>query len=43
MANVVRGALTTGFVETVATSYAVLVAWAATGWILSAWIITRRR
>ncbi len=42
MANVIRDALTTGFVENAAQSYAVLVAWAAGGWAVSAWIITRR-
>jgi ABC-2 type transport system permease protein len=42
MANVLRAGLTTGLVEHVATSYAVLAAWLIGAWIVAARVISRR-
>jgi len=43
MANIVRGGLTEGLVEDLATSYAVLSAWMVGSWALAAWVVGRRR
>ncbi len=42
MAQVIRDALTTGFVTGVGMSYAVLVAWTIGGWIATGWVVGRR-
>ncbi len=42
MAQVIRDALTTGFVTGVGTSYAVLAAWTIGGWVATAWVVGRR-
>lgn len=42
MANVLRDGLTTGLVENVGTSYAVLSLWLVGAWMVTAWVIARR-
>lgn len=42
MAQVIRDALTTGFVTGVGTDYLVLAAWTVAGWIVTAWVVGRR-
>jgi len=42
MANVLRDALTTGLVEHVSTSYAVLALWLVGAWVVTARVIARR-
>jgi ABC-2 type transport system permease protein len=42
MAQVIREALTTGFVTEVGTSYLVLSAWTIGGWGATAWVVGRR-
>ncbi len=42
MAQVIRDALTTGFVTDVGLSYAVLGAWTVAGWMATAWVVGRR-
>jgi len=42
MAQVIRDALTTGFVTEVGTSYLILGAWTVGGWIATAWVVGRR-
>lgn len=42
-ANVVRASLTEGLASEVAHSYAVLGAWAVASWLLTAWVVGRRR
>ena len=43
MANVIRGGLTVGLVDGLATSYVVLTLWMVGSWILVAWVVRRRR
>ncbi len=43
MANVIRGGLTFGLVDGLATSYAVLTLWMIGSWVLAAWVVRRRR
>jgi ABC-2 type transport system permease protein len=42
MANVLRDGLTSGLVDHVARSYAVLAAWLIAAWSVTAWVISRR-
>ncbi len=41
-ANVMRASLTQGLATDVAQSFAVLVAWAAASWVVTAWVVGRR-
>ena len=42
MAQVIRDALTTGFVTDAGLSYAVVAAWTLGGWAVTAWVVGRR-
>ena len=43
LAQVLRASVTTGLVNHVAISYAVLAAWTVAAWAAAAWVIGRRR
>jgi len=43
MANVIRAGLSTGLVDSVATSWLVLAIWTCLSWLLAAWVVGRRR
>jgi len=42
MAEVIRAGLATGLVTDLTSSYLVLLAWTAAGWIMTAWVVGRR-
>ena len=42
MANVLRDGLTSGLVDHIARSYAVLTAWLIAAWLVTTWVVTRR-
>jgi ABC-2 type transport system permease protein len=43
MAEVIRAGLTTGILTDLTRSYLVLLGWTAAGWIMTAWVVGRRR
>ena len=43
MATIIRGGLTVGLVDGLATSYVAVVLWTLTSWGLAAWVVGRRR
>ena len=43
MAQVIRGGLTTGLVTDLGTAYLILSGWTVARWVMTAWVVGRRR